>query len=63
MAICAGEYEGYAERFAPGAFDSQVGKRVPVKIGDFSLGSATVTAVEISDDGRTAWLELDMATG
>ncbi len=54
--IAAGEHE----RFAAGAFDSQVGKSVPFKLGETQVADATVVAAEVAEDGTEAVLTVDI---
>jgi hypothetical protein len=42
-------------RFAPDAFDSQIGKTVPMNIGGRPIeGGCKILAVEVTDDGTSA---------
>ena len=43
----AGEFE----RFAPDAFASQVGKRVPLRIDDHAVADCVIIDAVVSDDG------------
>lgn len=55
---------GPGERFAHGAFDSQVGRTVPLRIeGSSDAAEATVLAAEVSDDGTAVTLTLDVPDG
>lgn len=45
-------------RYAPGALDSNIGKRFPRTL--LSGRPATLTAVEVVDDGRAVLLTLDL---
>jgi hypothetical protein len=55
---------GPGERFAHGAFDSQVGRTVPFRVeGSSDAAEATVIAAEISDDGTAVTLTLDVPDG
>lgn len=52
------------EQFAPDAFDSQVGRSVPLRIeGSSDTAQATVTAVEVSNDGASVTFTLDVPDG
>lgn len=52
------------ERFAHDAFDSQVGRTVPLHIeGSPDAAEATVVAAEVSDDGTAVKLTLDVPDG
>ncbi len=41
-------------RFAPGCFDSQIGKSIPFKIEDRLVGEAKIVAVDIIASGTIA---------
>ncbi|MEU4231117.1 hypothetical protein AB0F17_43070 [Nonomuraea sp. NPDC026600] len=45
--------------FAPGAFDSQIGKQIPVILGAQGTLLGTLVEAEIADDGRTATLTVE----
>ena|SRR6266498_4116406 len=47
---------GEHERFAPTAFDSQIGKEVPIRLNDEWLGTAIIVAAEVTDNGRAVLL-------
>lgn len=52
------------EQFAHNAFDSQVGRTVPLRIeGAPDAAEATVVAAEVSDDGTAVTLTLDVPDG
>lgn len=52
------------ERFAPDAFDTQVGRTVPFRIeGSPDVAEATLLAAEVSDDGTSVTLTLDVPDG
>lgn len=51
------------ERFAHDAFDSQVGRTVPLRVEGSPNAEATVVAAEVSDDGRAVTLTLDVPDG
>jgi hypothetical protein len=55
MRVTAGEHE----RFAPGSWDSQVGKTVPFKVGERST-EATVIAVRVADDGNSVAITVEL---
>jgi len=48
------------ERFAHNAFDSQVGRTIPFRIEGTDAGQATVVGAEVSDDGTSVKLTLDV---
>lgn len=48
------------ERFAPDAFASQVGKRLPVNVGS-AQKTGTVVAVEVVEDGTAFELYVELA--
>ncbi|MET8006253.1 hypothetical protein [Nonomuraea glycinis] len=50
------------EVFAPGAFDSQIGKQIPVTLTEQGSLLGTLIAAEISDQGRTATLTVETLT-
>jgi hypothetical protein len=47
------------ERFAPGCFDSQIGKFVPVNVEGAPHGRGRLVAAEIADDGQSVELTVD----
>jgi hypothetical protein len=58
------ESETPGERFAHDAFDSQVGRTVPLRVeGSTDAVQATVTDAEVSDDGTMVTLTLDVPDG
>ncbi|MFJ3826227.1 hypothetical protein [Streptomyces nodosus] len=50
---------GDGERFAPDAFDSQVGQEVPVKTPD-GTKTGRVTGARVAADGQSVEIELDV---
>ncbi len=53
------------ERYAPDAFASQIGKRVPLTIGDppTSVGDCLVVGAEVTDDGTTVAITYELPEG
>lgn len=52
------------ERFAPDAFDGQIGKVVPMNIeGRPVEGGCTVVGASVADDGRSVQLTLEVPDG
>jgi hypothetical protein len=51
------------ERFAHNAFDSQVGRVVPLRIEGSEDAEATVVAAAVSDDGTAVTFTLDVPDG
>ncbi|MFC4117329.1 hypothetical protein [Nonomuraea zeae] len=47
------------DRFAPGAFDSQIGKQIPVIIAEQVSLLGTLVAADVTDDGRSVTLTVD----
>jgi hypothetical protein len=45
--------------FAPDAFERQVGRTVPFKVGDEVVGEARIVSVVVSDDGTDAEITLE----
>ena len=41
----------FPRQFAPGAFDSSIGKIVPFKFGDVRVGHVRVIAADVAEDG------------
>lgn len=50
----------FPERFAPDAFDSQIDKEVPFKLENRKVGTATLIAAEVIDDGCAALLTYEV---
>lgn len=54
------------QRFAPDAFDSAIGRTVPIMVSDGGLGTgvpsgeATLVAAVVADDGLSVELTIDM---
>jgi len=48
------------ERFAPGAFDGSIGKRIPWTYEGSRIGTATVVNAVVADDGSGVTLTLDL---
>jgi hypothetical protein len=48
--------------FAPGSFDSQVGKVIPLRLPSGQV-EARVVAAEVSDDGRWVHMTLELPEG
>jgi len=48
--------------FAPNAFDSQVGKTVPLNVGGETT-TCTITAAKVADDGLSVEVCLDVPDG
>lgn len=53
----------FQQRFAPGAWDGQVGRRVPWTYEGDRIGTAVVVAAVVSDDGSGVTLTLDLEDG
>ena len=51
---------GEHERFAPHSWDGQIGKRVPFKVAGVQIGTATLLAAMVSEDGSEVLLTLDI---
>jgi len=51
MRISIRQRAGEHERFGPSAFDSQLGQKVPLTVGDQFDGIATLVAADVSTDG------------
>jgi hypothetical protein len=55
---------GPESRFAPDAFDSQIGKTVPMNIeGQPIEGGCKILAVEVADDGTSATFTAEVPDG
>lgn len=56
------QFAGDGERFSPGAFDHAVGKEVTVN-GNFPSVKGILIEVEVSEDGSSAWMSVDVPKG
>jgi hypothetical protein len=56
-------YPPPGERFAPGCFDGSVGRLVPVVVLGDIAGEGTLRSYEVSSDGLTASMDLDVELG
>lgn len=45
-------YAGPNSRFGVDAFESQIGKVLPLRVADVQVGECVITAVTTSDDGE-----------
>ena len=62
--VSTSETAAHGELFAHDAFESQVGRTVPLRIeGSPDAAEATVVAAEVSDDGTAVTLTLDVPDG
>jgi hypothetical protein len=48
------------ERYAPAAFDAQVGTGIPLNLYGAKVATATLTAADVSGDGTSVLLTLDL---
>lgn len=53
------QYADDPGRFAPRAFESSIGKIVPLKVEGRQVGEAKLVAAEVADDGRSVRLTFD----
>lgn len=49
----------FTERFAPHSWDSQVGKKVPLKVAGRQVGTGTLVAAKVADDGSGVTLTIE----
>lgn len=54
------EFAEPGARFAPDAFDSQIGKEVPFKIGDQEAGVCSLLGYSVAEDGSFATLTFEI---
>lgn len=54
------EHARDGELNAPNAFDSTIGKRVPLKVDGVKRGTASLVAAKVSADGRSAELTYEL---
>lgn len=57
--ITVSQQAPFGEAFAPGCFDSSVGKHVPFKIDGQSVTICELLSVEVSDDGLSVLLTVE----
>lgn len=58
--VVTNEYAEPGARFAPGAFDSQVGNEVPFKVNGETIGTCTLLGVSVSEDGSFATMTFEV---
>jgi hypothetical protein len=51
------------ERFAPGCFDSSVGKHIPFRIDGQPVATCELLAADVADDGTAVRLTLETPDG
>lgn len=55
------------QQILPGAFDANLGRSIPFRVGDRIVGSAVVKAVQVLDDsdgfGQSVYVTLDVPEG
>lgn len=51
---------GVGERFVAGAFDSQIGKEIPVNLPGGQV-QGKILAAKVADDGQSVELDVDLA--
>ncbi len=60
MKVTTEQYAGPHTTFAPDAFDSQIGRTVPLTLDGETIDTATLTEAQVSEDGAYVEFTFDV---